>query len=235
MFSAAATAGCVRSNLDFIVCWPTEPGTYTITATSTVDRQKAATATLKVIPNIIISDEKPILGNDSAKVIMLGFMDYRCPYGAQYVRETFPAIKEQYIDTGKIRYAVIDFPFMGQISEKAAQASRCGGDQGKYWEIHELMMHNQNSLGDLDFFVEALDLDVMAFRSCLDTEKYRDSVKADYDLSSELVFGVPNFIIGTTDPGHPRTVHIIPTPAIGGALPFDTFRQYLDAAIIREP
>jgi protein-disulfide isomerase len=234
-------SGCVKSGNNAVTCTPTAAGTYTITVTAAADPSKKATAQITVEPKTDVGNEigigeRPILGSDSAKLIMVQFSNYQCSFCGQYVREAFPAIKEQYIDTGKIRYALVDYPFEHfRYSEKAAQAVRCGGDQGKYWEIHDLMMRNQDLLYDLDYFAETLGLDVVEFRSCLDTEKYRDAVKKDIDLSLELkVSGVPTFFIGIiTDPENPQTFQFF--SKFSGAWPFEYYQQYLDAAIAANP
>jgi protein-disulfide isomerase len=236
--SPVSGSGCAKSSSNTVTCIPATAGTYSITVTATADQSKNATAQITVEPppnadNEINIGERPILGSDSAKVIMVQFTNYQCSFCGLYTMETFPAIKEQYIDTGKIRYALVDYPFeVFQHSKKAAQAARCGGDQGKYWEIHDLMMYNQGLLYDLDFFAEALGLDVAEFRSCLDTEKYRDAVQKDTDLAGELLKGegVPTFFIGIiTDPENPQTFQLF--SKFSGAKPFGDFKQNLDAAI----
>ena len=229
-------SGCIKSGNNTVTCTPTTAGMYEITVTETTAPSKKAMARVTVADNEIDIGDRPILGSDSAKIILLNFSNYQCPFCGQYARNTFPSIKEQYIDTGKIRYAVVDFPFEHfEYSEKAAQASRCGGDQGKYWEISELMFHNPNYLGNLGFFAEALNLDAAEFNSCLDTEKYRDAVKEDFDLAVELkIDGVPNFFIGViTDPTNPRVFQFV--WKITGAVPFEEFQRLLDVVFAANP
>ena len=85
--------------------------------------------------------DNPVLGSESAKLIMVEFTDYQCPFCGRYTRETFPQLKERYIDKGMLRYAVIDQPLpIHPEAAKAAEASHCAEDQGKFWEIHEGMM-----------------------------------------------------------------------------------------------
>jgi protein-disulfide isomerase len=100
----------------------------------------------------------PVKGNIGAGLILIEFTDYECPFCGRYVRETFPQILNQYIDKGLIQYTVADLPLpMHSKAVKAAEASHCAGEQGKFWEIHELMMLKQESLGDLSSYAASLN------------------------------------------------------------------------------
>ena len=177
-----------------------------------------------------ISDN-PVLGSESAKLIMVEFTDYQCPFCGRYARETFPAIKEQYIDNGAIRYAVIDQPLqMHPDAVKAAEASHCAGDQEKFWEMHEAMMTDQDALKNLSSYATALKLNVRQFEDCLNTDKYGNAVNRDLELANKMgMLGVPGFIIGTVNENDPRKVTGI--SMIRGAMPLGAFKQELDAAL----
>jgi protein-disulfide isomerase len=173
----------------------------------------------------------PVLGNESAKLILVEFSDYQCPFCGRYARETFPGIKEQYIDKGIIRYVVIDQPLpIHQDAPKAAEAAHCAGEQGRFWEMHEAMMSKQDSLKDLSSYAKTLKLNIGEFENCLSTGRYRDSVNKNMALANSLgVNGVPGFIIGTVDTKDPRKVTGV--SMIRGAMPFGAFQQELDAAL----
>jgi protein-disulfide isomerase len=175
----------------------------------------------------------PVLGNESAKLILVEFTDYQCPFCGRYARETFPKIKERYIDKGMIRYAAIDQPLpMHPEAAKAAEASHCAEEQGKFWEMHEEMMANQETLKDLSSYARILKLNIGQFENCLNTGKYKDAVNKDMELANKLgVNGVPGFIIGTVDENDPGKVTGI--SMIRGAMPFDNFQNELDAALRR--
>ena len=121
--------------------------------------------------------DNPILGSESAELIMVEFSDYQCPFCGRYARETFPGIKEQYIDKGQIRYAVVDQPLpMHPDAPKAAEAAHCAKDQGRFWEMHDALMSNQDNLKDLSSYAKALKLNIGEFADCLNAGKYRDAV-----------------------------------------------------------
>ena len=178
--------------------------------------------------------DNPILGSESAKLILVEFSDYQCPFCGRHARETFPSIKEEYIDKGQIRYAVVDQPLpMHPDAPKAAEAAHCAKDQGRFWEMHEALMANQEALKDLSSYAKALELNIGKFDDCLNAGKYRDAVSKNIALANELgMNGVPGFIIGTigtANENDPRKATGIST--ILGAMPFATFKQELDSAL----
>lgn len=93
----------------------------------------------------------PTLGDSNAKVLVVEFADYQCPFCEQFFTQTYPQIKKDYIDTGKIKFAFRDFPFLGQPttdpagdeSMNAANAARCANDQGKFWDYHDYLYSHQ--------------------------------------------------------------------------------------------
>jgi len=177
--------------------------------------------------------DNPILGSESTNLIVVEFTDYQCPFCGRYTRETFPEIEKQYIDNGVIRYVVIDQPLpIHPDAPKAAEAAHCARDQGKYWEIHEMMMAKQDALKDLSFYARALNLNIGDFENCLNTGKYREAVSSNMALSKELgMLGVPGFIIGamgTDDAKDSRKVTGI--SMIRGAMPITSFQKEIEAA-----
>lgn len=90
----------------------------------------------------------PPSGNENAKVTLIEFSDYQCPFCERHFTQTEGQIKTEYIDTGKINFYYRDFP-LSQIhpgAQKAAEAARCAGDQGKYWQYHDLVFRNQQNI-----------------------------------------------------------------------------------------
>ena len=189
-------------------------------------QQQQAQASVKGIEFDI--GDNPVIGSKAAKLIMIEFTDYQCPYCGRYARETFPEIKKQYVDSGKIRYAVADQPLPPhQEASKAAEAAHCAKDQGKFWEMHEALMAKQENLSDLASYAMELNLNAVEFENCLNAGKYKETVNRNMKLANSLgLSSVPVFIIGTVDAKDPRKVTGITT--IRGAIPLDNFRQGLD-------
>ena len=89
-----------------------------------------------------------VLGKSDAPLTMVEFTDYQCPFCGRFEATTFPEIKKKYIDTGKMRLIVRDLPLsdLHPFALKAAQSVHCAGDQGKFWEMKDLVFRNQNKL-----------------------------------------------------------------------------------------
>ncbi|MEK7165603.1 MAG: thioredoxin domain-containing protein, partial [Patescibacteria group bacterium] len=90
----------------------------------------------------------PALGKEGAKVAVVEYTDYQCPFCGQLFTNAFPQIKKDYIDTGKIRYYVKDFPLtqIHPMAQKAAEAANCATEQNKFWEYHDYIFANQTAL-----------------------------------------------------------------------------------------
>ncbi len=90
----------------------------------------------------------PALGNQAAPVTLIEFSDYQCPFCGAFYKNTEITLKKDYVDTGKVKLVYRDFP-LTQIhpgAQKGAEAARCAGDQGKYWEFHDGVFSNQDSI-----------------------------------------------------------------------------------------
>jgi protein-disulfide isomerase len=86
----------------------------------------------------------PILGNKNAKVTMVEWSDFQCPYCEQFFTSTLGQIKKEYIDTGKMKLAYREYPLPFHANaEKAAEAAECAHEQGKFWAYHDILFQNQ--------------------------------------------------------------------------------------------
>lgn len=106
-------------------------------------------------------DGEPILGKADAPVTMIEFSDFQCPFCARYTSQTFPQIKKEYIDTGKVRAVFKNFPLpFHSDAQKAAEAGECAAEQGKFWEYKEKLFQNQSNLSvsDLKEYASELSL-----------------------------------------------------------------------------
>ena len=167
-------------------------------------------------------------GKAEAPLTIIEFSDYQCPYCKRHVDQTLPKLLADYVDTGKARYAFRDYPLeqIHPLAAKAAEAARCAGDQGKYWEMHDRLFANQKELQPekLPSHAEALKLDVTAFRSCLDDGRHAARVKEDLQAGEELgARGTPMFVVGTSG-GNRVTTGVV----IHGAQPIAVFKSEID-------
>ena len=171
-------------------------------------------------------------GNARASVAIIEFSDFQCNFCAQYVRETYPRLDRDYIKTGKVRYVFRDLPLpVHPNAFRAAEAARCAGEQGKFWEAHDHFFANQEALNPNDWprHARALHLDTAKFDQCLMGGKYDDEIRRDVEEGQGAgIEGTPAFLIGLVEPGGAR-VHV--RKVLFGAESYDTFKQTLDGLL----
>ena len=170
----------------------------------------------------------PIMGKKDAPVTLVEFSDYQCPFCRRFSEGTLPALKEKYIDTGRVRYVFRDFPLdrIHPQARKAAEAAHCAEDQGKYWEMHDLLFKNQKDLqvGKLKAYARSLKLDPIAFDDCLEKDKYAAKVQKNLeDGVGAGIRGTPSFFVGKT--GRDDTVKGV---MIRGARPIAVFQAEIN-------
>ena len=175
-----------------------------------------------------------IKGDRDAKLVMIEFSEYQCPFCGRFVRETMPQIQKGYIDTGKIRYVFMDFPLpMHAQAMKASEAALCAADQGKFWEMHDRLFANQNALSPeaLSKYAEALGLDMTQFKECLDSGKHAAQIKATMAEGQKAgITGTPGFFFGSIEAdGKVRA-----TGNLTGAVPYANFKDAIDEMLERE-
>ena len=172
-----------------------------------------------------------ILGNSSALITIVEFGDYQCHQCYNWFHNTKPSVFQNYVDTGNVNFVFMDLAFLGRDSPKAAQASYCAEDQGKYWEYHHQLYTSQESQIDngwanserLKAFAFSLDLDMESFESCLDSGKYAKRVQYNTAEAKKLgASGTPTFFIIGPDGQQQKLV---------GAQPYSVFKQVLDSMI----
>ncbi len=168
-------------------------------------------------------------GDLDAKVVVVEFSDFQCPFCRKHVEETQPALDEQFVDTGEVMWVFKHFPLQIHPQAPAAgAAAECAGDQGKFWEMHELLFANVDAWSISDpspIFTDLagqLELDAETFTACLDDPARPPSAsRSDMDEGRPFVQGTPTFIVLFNEEGR-----IIP-----GALPLETFSQALQEII----
>ena len=177
----------------------------------------------------------PHKGESSARVTMIEFSDYQCPFCSRHTRTVLPQLEKNYVETGKVKYVLRDFPLsFHKQAAKAHEAAHCAGEQDKYWSMHAQLFANQKALQaeQLPKHAQAAGLtDLSAFQDCLSTGKYEERVKASIAEGSKLgVRGTPTFAIGLTgSDGSVKAVKLI-----RGAQPYAVFQKTLDELLAAE-
>lgn len=161
-------------------------------------RERAGVKIYLLPPRVEVGyDPGRVRGNPKAKIIMVEFSDFHCPY-CQQAYSTVKALLKKY--DGKVMLAYRDLPLQEVSSEFAdsPEAARCAGEQGKFWEYHDLLFENQDSYGEEAFkeFADALTLDRNQFRTCLESGKFKAPIQEDFQEGIRLgATGTPYFFI----------------------------------------
>lgn len=176
-----------------------------------------------------------IRGESTAKLVLIEFSDYQCPFCQGYFRETYPQIKRDYVDKGIIRYVLCDFPLstIHKSAVKAAEAAHCAGEQGKYWEMRSLLMQGQSQLdvSSLMRTAQQVGLDSAQFQQCVDDAGYEKKIAQQIRQASEHgIRGTPAFMLGFAEPDG-KTVRIDRT--ITGSPSYDVFKQEIEELFTR--
>ena len=159
-------------------------------------------------PLINLENGSPPLGSDVAPITIVEFGDYQCEACYHWFHNTRTSLIDNYIETGKAKLVFVDLPFLGRDSPKAAQASYCAEDQGKYWEYHTILYTFQDGPPDsgwadrdrLNSFAFSLDMNMDEFNDCVDSSKHQKRVKANYNEAVKHgVQQTPTFIIISQD------------------------------------
>ncbi len=144
------------------------------------------------------------MGDPNAPVKIVEYSDFQCPYCRDFAEQVEPAFVEQFVKTGKVYFTYRSMGlWIGQESADAAQAAYCAGDQGKFWEYHDVLFGNWagENVGSftnrkLQEFARYLKLNMNQFNSCLSSNKYLSQVTQDKADGDKLgVQGTPSFFI----------------------------------------
>lgn len=172
--------------------------------------------------------DSPYKGALNAPVTIVEFTDYQCPYCGRHFEQTYPSIMKDYVETGKVRYVVKNFPLdFHPEAQKSAEAALCVRDQkgdSGYFGMHDKLFENQDSLSVDNYKEWARELGVNGdkFDDCLDSGKYEDVVKEDLTYGQQLgVSGTPGFFIGNEEGYVP----------VSGAQPYSVFKQVIDSKL----
>jgi len=146
--------------------------------------------------------DEPALGRADAPVTVVEFTDFQCPFCKRFVQSTFVPLRRDYIDTGKVRWVVRDLPMsFHPEARKAGQAAHCAGEQGKYWNMREILFTNSPKLDPalLPGYAQVIGLDAAAFSACLASKRHLAGMDADQAAAEGArITGTPSFIIGRT-------------------------------------
>jgi protein-disulfide isomerase len=184
-------------------------------------RAKAEIAIYLRPPGVEVAyDPARVKGNPDAPVTVVEFSDFQCPY-CRRAHDVLKEVLSKY--DGKVKLAYRDFP-LSQIhpnAESAAEASRCAGAQGKFWQYHDSLFAEQSKLdkASLTDRAKKLGLDAKAFQRCLDSGEFKEQIQADEQDGQKVgVTGTPGFFVNGV--------------FLSGAQPLAEFEKVIDNALM---
>ena len=174
------------------------------------------------------------MGDADAPITITEYSDFQCPYCRLFWENTEAQLVETYVETGKVRFVYRSFgAFIGAESGASAEAAYCAGDQGKFWEMHDIIFFNQTgenvgaySNSKLEAFAKAINLDLNAYDDCMGGNTFADRVTQDgIDGINAGIQATPSFVISYVVNGETKT------RIIQGAEGFEKFQAEIEAAL----
>ena len=212
-----------------LACAPASNKRQGSESTSVTRAETAAVATrTPTDSNITRADLARIQGSSSAPVWVIEVSDFQCPFCKQWHDQTYPMLRDQYVKTGKVRLAYVNFPLaMHAHAMPAAEAAMCAGAQDKFWPMHDALFSTQTRWETLDApgpvfdsLAQTTGVDMTHWRDCVSTGKMRPLIDADHDRASRAgASATPSFMIGNK--------------LLTGAQPLDELRKAIDSAMVQ--
>lgn len=170
----------------------------------------------------------PPKGNPNAKVKIVAFEDFRCPFCDRFFKDAEAQLIKDYVDTGKAVIYYRNYQFLGSASVVAGNAGECANEQKKFWEMHDYLYQNQPDESDTSMYTTdklttiagQLGMNTSQFSTCLDSKKY------DKNVQSDLTDGQQAGVNGT-----PTT--FINGLAVVGAQPYSAFKTIIDQELAK--
>ena len=216
---AALALACAPANSN-----QSESRTTTRSDTTTVPAAPAAPADSDAVK----ADLARIQGSPNAPVWVIEVSDFQCPFCKQWHDQTYKTLRDEYVRTGKVRLAYVNFPLaQHKHAGPAAEAAMCAGAQGKFWEMHDALFTSQDKWAALPststHFVSlarATGLDLTRWLECVRSGKMRPWIQADHDRAQRAgVSSTPSFMIGDQ--------------LLIGAQPIEILRGAIDSALAK--
>lgn len=178
--------------------------------------------------------DTPILGNPMARVAVLEYSDFECPYCYRFTMNTFPAIRSGYIESGKIRFGFRNLPIESKHANAmdAASAAMCAHRQGQFWKMHDALFTQPKALDSASTVAKAsrLGLDVGRFEACVKQDGEGLVRKQIADAEALGITGTPTFLFGVIG----KDGQLVVSRRESGAIPQKAFADILDT-LLAEP
>lgn len=214
----------------FLACAPAGNANQGAESTTVVRAETTKVAAKPAAPdsNITLADLSRIQGSATAPVWVIEVSDFQCPYCKQWHDQTYAAFRDQYVKTGKVRLAYVNFPLDSHVyAWPAAESAMCAGAQGKFWQMHDGLFATQNHWEKLsspamvfDSLAKSVGLDIKRWHDCVSSGIMKPLIAADHDRASRAgAAATPSFMIGNK--------------ILEGAQPIEELRKAIDSAQVK--
>jgi protein-disulfide isomerase len=214
-----------------LACAPANSSKQAAESTTTVRSDAAAPAAIPAAPKDsdgVRADLARIQGSPSASVWVIEVSDFQCPFCKQWHDQTYQTLRDEYVKTGKVRLAYINFPLAQHVHAwPAAESAMCAGAQGKFWEMHDALFTSQAKWEVLpspalffDSLARSAGVDSARWRQCIQSGKMKAWIQADHDRAQAAgAASTPSFMIGDR--------------ILVGAQPIENLRSVIDSALVK--
>jgi protein-disulfide isomerase len=171
---------------------------------------------------------EPRLGDPKAKIGIVEFSDYQCPYCSQFHNQIFPRLVKEYVDTGVVQFIFKDLPLQSIHPQamNAALAANCAGEQNKFWPMHEALFTNHGLLAPALYYrlAREFSMDENKFSACLRDPARERAIMRDVSEARRLgITGTPSFVIGKIEGNEIKDMRIA-----RGLTAFEAFAQVIE-------
>lgn len=191
-------------------------------------RQTAAELVIDAPEGVVIDlAGLPVEGSSTSAIVLVEFSDYECPFCSRHAQGAGKKIREELVETGKIRHAFANNPLqMHKSARLLAAAAICSGQQAQYWKMYDqLFAFKPTTIGEIHDITKSLELNVQTFDECMTSENTESIIQKDMAKARELrLTGTPGFAIGQLDDN--GVVHV--QKLITGAAPLQIFKKVID-------
>jgi protein-disulfide isomerase len=188
-----------------------------------------------VIAAAVDPGDAPSRGSRDAPVTLVEFSDYQCPSCGWYMAHVYPQLNRTYVNTGKVKYRVMNFPIeeVHPLAFAAHQAAECARDSGRFWQMHDVLFLNQPALerDHLTEYAQQVGVDRALFDACMTSRRKERVVRRDQEEGLRIgVRATPTIILGRTEAG---TSAINASEVIVGIHPFEEYRAAIERLLVR--
>jgi protein-disulfide isomerase len=178
----------------------------------------------------LVPNQGHVIGSDTAPVEVVEFADFECPGCASFATLAEPDVRSRLVNTGIVRFRFIDFPLAIQAhrnNRNAHLAAWCAGEQGKFWEMHDIIFQNQDRWNTeatsnpdpvLATLARQVGVNPAQYDTCVRSRKFAGEIQANFDEANRRqVHSTPTFFVGNRQ--------------VIGAVPYDKFKAQVDEVL----